>query len=247
MFPASYTLGSDASGREIVHASDSFGLVAVLGRSGGVPCVWNVEMVWSPQAWPFFRSFSVQVIVFQSGASTSRALGIGHLDPVPAGLEHVEEEGLLHGMLVRPGFDRHTGFEEDVGRAQDLLAAIEREGDVVEAAGDAVGFLGEGEVVALVVRRQPHAGFLAGVEFDPLRAAQAQIALEELAAGADIDGQAVEVIDAADVDATGGKALRLVLQRRAELGGRLIPLGVVIELEDVAVGVAEAEAGLVPS
>ena len=41
--------------------------------SGGVPWVWKDLMVCSPQAWPLFRSASVQVMVRQSGASTSRA------------------------------------------------------------------------------------------------------------------------------------------------------------------------------
>src|SRR3974390_1347846 len=41
--------------------------------TGGVPCVWNDLIVCKPQAWPFLRSVSVQVIGFQSGASTSRA------------------------------------------------------------------------------------------------------------------------------------------------------------------------------
>ena len=41
--------------------------------TGGVPLVWNERMVCRPQAWPFLRSVSLQVIGFQSGASTSRA------------------------------------------------------------------------------------------------------------------------------------------------------------------------------
>ena len=43
---------------------------------GGVPCVWNDGIVASPHACPLARSASVQVMVSQSGAKTSRAHGL---------------------------------------------------------------------------------------------------------------------------------------------------------------------------
>ena len=49
--------------------------------------------------------------------------GMGHLHAVAPGFIHVEEECLLHGVLVRPGFDEHARFEEGVRRLQDRLAA----------------------------------------------------------------------------------------------------------------------------
>ena len=49
------------------------------------------------------------------------------------------------------------------------------------------------------------------------------------------------MVEPADVDAAGGEALRLVLQRRPQRLGRLIPLGLVVDLEQVAVRVAEPE------
>jgi hypothetical protein len=42
-------------------------------------------MVFSPQAWPLARSASVQVIVRQSGASTSRATGLASSIRLPPG------------------------------------------------------------------------------------------------------------------------------------------------------------------
>src|SRR5581483_5669288 len=54
--------------------------------------------------------------------------GIGDLDAVAARLIDIEEEGLLHRMFVRAGLDEDSGFEENVGGAQDFLAAVEREG-----------------------------------------------------------------------------------------------------------------------
>ena len=70
---------------------------------------------------------------------------------------------------------------------------------------------------------------------------QAQIVFEEEPVGLDVDGEAIEVIEPADIDAARRKPLRLVLQRRLEFGRRLIPFGLVIELDDVAVGIAAAE------
>ena len=89
-------------------------------------------------------------------------------------LVDVEEEGLLDRVLVRPGLDEDAVLEEDVGRVQDLLAAVERVGDVVEAALHAMRLAGVGEVVALVGAGQPHAGFRAVVQHDALGAAEAQ-------------------------------------------------------------------------
>ena len=100
---------------------------------------------------------------------------------------------------------------------------------------------GIGEVVALVRHRHPHRRFRAVVEDDLLGGAQAEIILEEQAVRLDVDGEAIEVVEPAHVDAARGKALRLVLQRRLQLRRRLVPFGLVIELDDVAVGVAATE------
>src|SRR5439155_18683669 len=76
--------------------------------------------------------------------------GVGDFDAVAAGLIDVEEERLLDRVLVRAGLDVDAVFEKDIGGAQYLLAAVERVGDVMEAAGLAVMVAGVGEVVALV-------------------------------------------------------------------------------------------------
>ena len=49
------------------------------------------------------------------------------------------------------------------------------------------------------------------------------------------------MVEPADIDAARGKALGLVLQRRLQFRRRLVPFGLVIELDDVAVGIAAAE------
>ena len=51
----------------------------------GVPWVWKDSMVFNPQAWPFLRSASVQVIGFQSGARMSRALAFATSTRLPPG------------------------------------------------------------------------------------------------------------------------------------------------------------------
>jgi hypothetical protein len=65
--------------------------------------------------------------------------------------------------------------------------------------------------------------------------------LEEDAVRSDIDREAVEVIEAADIDAARRKTLRLVFQRGLQLWWRLIPFGLVIELDDMAVGIPAAK------
>ncbi|MGY3359700.1 hypothetical protein ACVWZK_006363 [Bradyrhizobium sp. GM0.4] len=54
------------------------------------------------------------------------------------------------------------------------------------------------------------------------------------------------MIEAADIDAARGKALRLVLQCGLQLGRRLIPFGLVVELDDVSIGIAAAEGRPLP-
>src|SRR5882672_9243654 len=51
--------------------------------------------------------------------------GVGDLDPVATGFVHIEEERLLNGVLVRAGLDVDAVFQENVGGAQDVLAAVE--------------------------------------------------------------------------------------------------------------------------
>ncbi len=143
-------------------------ILAHAPHTGGVPCVWNDSIVFSPQGWPF-------------------AFFLGPDDRLP------------------------------VGRA------------------------GVGKVVALVRHRHPHRSFGAVVEYDLFGSAEAQIIFEEEAVGLDIDREAIEVIEPADVDAARGKPLRLVLQRGLQFRRWLIPLGLVIELDDMAIGVATAE------
>ncbi len=54
------------------------------------------------------------------------------------------------------------------------------------------------------------------------------------------------MIEAANIDAARRKALRLILQRGFLVGRRLVPFGLVIELDDVAVGIAAAERRALP-
>ncbi|MBP2427324.1 hypothetical protein J2R87_004264 [Bradyrhizobium elkanii] len=54
------------------------------------------------------------------------------------------------------------------------------------------------------------------------------------------------MVEPPDIDAARRKALRLVFQRGPQLGRRFVPLGLVIELDDMAVGIAAAECRPLP-
>ena len=54
------------------------------------------------------------------------------------------------------------------------------------------------------------------------------------------------MIEPADIDAARRKALRLIFQRGLEFGRRLVPFGLVIEFDDMAVGIAAAKRRTVP-
>src|ERR1700689_5232998 len=66
------------------------------------------------------------------GGEDEAGAGVGDFDAVAAGLVDVEEGGLLDGMLVRAGFDVDAVLQKNIGGAQDVLAAVERVGDVME-------------------------------------------------------------------------------------------------------------------
>ncbi len=101
------------------------------------------------------------------------------LDAIPAGLVGVEEERLLDGVLVRPRLHHDAVLEEDVRRAQHVLALIDEERDVVQAAVRARHVARVGEVVGLLAGGQPDARLVAVVEHDLLGQPQPEVLLAE--------------------------------------------------------------------
>ena len=142
--------------------------------TGGVPWVWKLGIVFSPQAWPFLRSVSVQVTGLPVRLQDQPRAGIRHLDAVARRLVDIEEEGALDRVLVRPGLDEDAVLQEDVGSPQHVVALVDRVGDVVEAAARAGMILRHGHVVALVVDGEPAAAEPAVVEPDLLGHAAAE-------------------------------------------------------------------------
>ena len=143
----------------------------------------------------------------------------GDLDAVATGLQAVEEEALGDRVLGGRGLDRHVVVEEEVGRAQALLARVDPEGEVVQAPARAVGVGGVDELVRGDARAQPRARLGAVVELDALVQAIAELLLGEDAAGPHVGGQDVDVVQALDRRAAPDVALGLVLQRRARARG----------------------------
>jgi hypothetical protein len=118
---------------------------------------------------------------------------------------------------------------------------VERKGHVVEPVLGAGVIAGRGEVVGLVGGRHPHAGFGAVVEHDLLGEPKAEIVFEEFAVALDVGRQAIEVVDAPHVATARRITLRLILQRRLLVCRRLVPFGVIIELDQVAVRIPAGE------
>src|SRR6202022_4921944 len=69
------------------------------------------------------------------GREDQARAGIGDLHPIAAGLVDVKKKCLLDGVLVRAGLDMDAVLEKDIRGTQNLLAAVERVGDMMEAAG----------------------------------------------------------------------------------------------------------------
>ena len=144
----------------------------------------------------------------------------GDLDAVAAGLDPVQEEALRDRVLGRRGLDRDAGVDPDVGGAHALLARVDPEGDVVQAAVGAVRVARVDELVGGDRRAHPGAGLGAVVELDALVEPVAERVDAELAVGADIGGEEVDVVEALDRAAAAGVAAGHVLVRRAQVLGR---------------------------
>ena len=203
-------------------------------------------MVLRPQACPFLRSSSLQTDRLPIRREDQPRARVGDFHPISARFVNIEEKRLLDGVLVRAGLDIDSRFEKDIGGAQDILAAIDRVGQMMKTALRAGVVGGVGEIVALVGARHPHGGFAAVVEHDLLGKTEAEVLFEENPVGLDVGGQAVQMVQPPDIDAAGGISLRLILQRRTKFGRRLIPLGLVIQFDLMAVRILAEERRAVP-
>ena len=195
-------------------------------------------MVCRPQACPLARSAADQSIGCQSGANTSRAPGLSSSIRLPAGLPDVEEEALLDGVLVRPGLDVMPCSRARSAARMMSSRLSTANGRWCSRPDVPVLSSGPDDVVALVGERRPAAGD-AVVQHDLLGDHPAEGVDGEVAVGDGVDGEVVDVVDPPHAHPAAGIGLRLVLQRRLEVAGRPVPLGLVVDAHLVAVGVGE--------
>ena len=138
--------------------------------------------------------------------------------------------------------------EANIRGPQDVFSGIGREGDVVQPPVRCGPVVGVDEVVGLLREVQPLGRDGAVVEHDLLGHPGAERGSSESSVLFSLGGQVVHVIKAAHAYAAAGVGLRLVLQRRLQAAGRLVPLSLEVQLEFVAVRVAEqigiADAGI---
>jgi hypothetical protein len=111
---------------------------------------------------------------------------------------------------------------------------------VVQAAARAVRVARIDELVGGDRGTHPRAGLAAVVELDALVEAVAERLDAEPPVGADAGGEDVDVVQALDRTAAPGVAPGHVLERGAQVRRRFVARALVVELEAVAVGVAEA-------
>ena len=105
--------------------------------TSGVPYVWKLSIVFTPQDWPRARSACRPHDRLEVRVVDEVAAG-RDLDAVAARLEPVEEEALRDAVLRGRGLDVDVVVDEDVRRAQALLARVDPEREVVEPPARAV-------------------------------------------------------------------------------------------------------------
>src|SRR5262245_66154525 len=97
----------------------------------------------------------------------------------------------------------------------------------MQAAARARGVPRVREVVRLLTGGKPDAGLDSVVEHDLLGEPETEVLLEERAVLGRVDGEEIDVVEMTHAGAASRVALRLVLERRPELGRRLVALGLV--------------------
>ena len=167
-------------------------------------------------------------LVDMHGAARLALDRLGH----EAGGDSVPSRGHAHDALEH---------DEIVGGAQHVLALVHRIGDVVETAALAGMVFRVGDVVGLVVDREPAAAEPAIVELDQFGDPRAKAGLHELPEFTDVIGEEVEMVEAAGRGATSMIALGKVLERRPFCRGGDVAFRIPVDLEDMAEGILEAE------
>ena len=142
-------------------------------------------------------------------------------------------------MLRRRRLDEDVVLQEEIRRAQAFLARVDPEREVVETVVRADGVLDVDQLVRLDRQAHPRAGLAAAVEDDLLVEPVAEDVRCERAARGDVGGEQVHVVELLHRRAAADVAHRLVLQRRTEMLGRDVALGLEVELEDVVVRIGE--------
>jgi hypothetical protein len=104
---------------------------------------------------------------------------------------------------------------------------------------------GIGDIVGFVVAGESTAAKRSVVELNHFGHAAAERRRNETADRIDVARQQIDVIETPGRDRPIGRVLRLVLERRPLIGWRLVALGFVVDLEDVAVWIVELVGGAV--
>ena len=163
------------------------------------------------------------------------------LDPVSARLIHVQEHALRNSMLGGCRLDRDVRIQEQVRGAQHLLAGVDEERQVVQPASGA-GVVGDvDELVRGDRQAHPCPDLAAVVGHDLLVKTESEDVLGEAPVDGDITREHVDMVEALDRGAAADIALGYVLERRPQMLGRLVALGLVVELEAMPVGIGERE------
>ena len=155
------------------------------------------------------------------------------------GLFHIQQEAVGSMFWHPKGFMIWRQLEAYIRRAQDVLALVGGIGHVMQPAIAAAVFLGTGQVIGLVVDREPASADPPVVQLDVFRHARPQAGLHEAAEFGDILGQQVQVVDPSR--GRPGEGRGGVLQCRLVFALGLVPAGVIVDLEDMAEGVFEPE------
>ena len=201
-------------------------------------------MVLRPQAWPFRRSASVHTTVCQSGAKISRAPALASSMRFPAGSHTYKKNVCCTACLCGPVWNRDSVLQENVGGLQDVFALVDGERHMMKPAGSAgqkSRVYARSYDLLLTVNQHPPVVPSSSWIISVMRLPNA--AGTEQADGVDITRQEIDVVETARSDTAVGRPLGFVIEGRPHLRSRFIAPRLIVDLELMAIGVAEAIGG----
>ncbi len=176
---------------------------------------------------------------FPIGGEDQPCTCIRQFNPIAGRFPDIEKEGSLNGVFMRPLLDMDAILQENIGCPQNVFALIGGIGDMMQPPFAATMFFGAGQIVTLVIDREPAPAQTAIIQLDVFGHTRAKACFHEAPELGDIFRKQVEVIQ--PPWGRPGEGAGRVLQGRPFGTFRCGTTGIIVYLEHMAEGIFKLE------